>query len=243
MAKKKVKATGGALVYLVIDKSGSMEPIREATIDGVGRFVNETREANPDALFSLLLFDTGIHKPYTNQRVTDVEPLDRSSYRPAGGTALLDAMGHAMSDIEKMADRPEKVAIVVMTDGQENSSHEYTRAAVKAAVARHEKEDGWQVIFLGANLDSFAEAGAIGLRRAGSSADWQQTYGGTVAVASMASTATNSYLSGMTATADVSAGEYAVSLTAAESGDLDKQDIHTRLRAYKARRTTDTSTP
>lgn len=243
MAKKKAKGNGGALVYLVIDKSGSMEPIRQATIDGCNRFISETREANPDALFSLMLFDEAVRKPYANQRVTDIEPIDGSIYRPAGGTALLDAMGHAMSDIEKIADRPEKVAIVVMTDGQENSSHEYTRAAVKAAMERHEKEDGWQVIFLGANLDSFAEAGAIGVSRSASSANWQQTYNGTVAMASMASTASNAYLGGYAASADVDASEYAVSLTSAESGDLDKQDIHARLRAYKARRATGTAKP
>lgn len=236
MAKK--KAAKSALVYLVLDKSGSMEPIRKSTIEGVGRFISETQQINPDALFSLLMFDNHIVKPkaYTRAVIRDIEPIDGHLYHPGGGTALLDAVGHAMTDIESLEEKPDKVVVVVMTDGQENGSHEYTREAIKSAIERHEKEDGWQFIFLGANIDAFAEAGAIGVARAASSVGWTPSAVGTAGVYMMASTATNAYLSGATATADVDTSEYTLNVNAAEAGNA--ENIAARVRSYKDRRST-----
>ena len=216
MEKKKAKV-GGALVCLVIDKSGSMEPIRKATIAGCNQFIAETRDADPEARISLVLFDTQVHKTFTAKPIADIEPIDGTMYHPGGGTALLDAMGKAMTDIEAMPDKPSKVVIAVITDGQENSSSEFTRAAVKAAVARHETEDKWQILYLGANVDSFAEAGAIGMARNASSVNWQQSAAGTQALYMSTSGSTGSFLRGHTATVDVSQDTYNTTLASIQN--------------------------
>ena len=118
--KKKANGNGGALIYMVLDKSGSMEYRRNDTIEGCNRFLGETREADPEARFSLLLFDTSVTKVHEGKPLTEIEPIDGHVYSPGGGTALLDAVGHAVKDIEEMKDAPSKVVIAVFTDGQEN---------------------------------------------------------------------------------------------------------------------------
>lgn len=233
MAKK--KAPKSALVYLVLDRSGSMASIRDATIEGCNQFLDETREANPDALFSLMLFDHEVTRVHSAVPIVQAEKIDRHVYQIRGNTALLDAVGTAVNDIASMEKIPEKVVVVIMTDGQENSSHEYTREAVKQTIKQRETEDKWQFIFLGANLDSFSEAGAIGVGRAGSSANWQPTFAGTSAVLTMSSVAANSYLAGATPTAVVDASEYNIALDSTLSGDIKNQSISDRMRSYKSR--------
>lgn len=211
MAKKKAKtngATKGALVYLVLDKSGSMAPIQRDTIAGVNVFIGQTAEADADAKFSLLTFDTGINKVHSGVPVTDVPMLDGRSYRPGGGTALLDAVGHAIKSVDEMEEKPAKIVIVTMTDGQENGSHEYTRAAIKALISAREA-DGWQFLFLGANVDAFDEAGALGLGApAASSATWQQSPMGTQAAYMATANSTGSFLRGSSVGASLTQANY-----------------------------------
>lgn len=238
MAKK--KAAKSALVYLVLDRSGSMASIAPATIEGCNRFIDETREANPGTLFSLMLFDHEIERVHKAVPIEQVEKLDRHIYEIRGNTALLDAVGSAVSDIAAMEARPDKVVVAVMTDGWENASHEYTREAVVQLISQRETEDKWQFLFLGANIDAFAEAGAIGMTRSASSANWQPSYAGAAAAYMMTSTVTNSYLRGDTATADVDAAEYSVTMDSAFDPN---QSISQRIRDYKSRREATNTTP
>ena len=88
---------------------------------------------------------------------------------PQGGTALLDAIGFALTEegakLSAMLEeyRPGKVIVVIVTDGQENSSREYKRQAVKDMITTQQDKYGWQVTYIGANQDSFAEAGGLGI--------------------------------------------------------------------------------
>lgn len=214
---KKAKSKSGALIYLVLDRSGSMAPIRDATIAGVNTFLDETRQADPDARFSLLLFDHSMKRVYSDQLLSQTEKMDHNVYQIGGNTALLDAVGTAIYDIERMANRPEKIVVAVMTDGAENSSHEYTREAIRSLVSKHETEDKWQILFLGANLDSFAEAGAIGMARSRSSLNWQPTAYGTQAAYATASASVGNYVRGMTSTVDVSQATYNSTLASIEN--------------------------
>lgn len=235
MAKGKKKVgTGPALVYIVLDKSGSMLPIRDATIDGVNLFINETVEADPTAKLSILLFDTEVQSLITRQAIDDSIRLTPKNYRPNGGTALLDAVGRAIKDVDDMAEKPSKVVIAVMTDGEENSSQEYTRAAVKAGIEQHEKEDNWQFLFLGANMDAFAEAGAIGITRSGSSVSWTPTAAGVTGVAAAASMSNSMYLSGMSSTADLSNDTYVANETMLRTNTVDSA-LKGRLSKARAR--------
>lgn len=208
MAKKKANVKGDALVYVVLDKSGSMAAIRDATIEGVDRFIAETAKANADAQFHLSMFDTDVRKVNNGEAIGSVETI-RGTYNPGGSTALLDGVGRAVKEIEDLPSIPSKVVIVIMTDGQENASHEYTREAVKAKVSQHEREDKWQFLFLGANLDAFAEAGAIGMAAAASSsATWQPTMRGTAAAYLATASSTADYLTGSAGSAVLTQDSY-----------------------------------
>lgn len=208
MAKPK-KTKSGALVYVVLDKSGSMGAIREATVLGVNDFIHQTALADPNAAFHLSLFDVTVKKAFSGEPISQVDGIG-DKYYPGGGTALLDGVGMAIKEIEDLPTQPEKVVVVIMTDGQENASREYTREAVSKIVSRHEKKDNWQFLFLGANIDTFAEAGAIGMAApAASGVSWQANHVGTRSAAFAAGASTSNYLSGATMTASLDQSAYA----------------------------------
>jgi hypothetical protein len=254
MAKKKA-TKGGAVVYMVLDASGSMEWRRNEVIEGCNRFISETREADPEARFSLLTFDTSVDRLYSAQPLKEVQPITGQQYRPGGGTALNDAIGYAVKDIEGLKDKPSKVVVAIFTDGQENSSTEYRREDVKASVARHENEDGWQFLFLAANLDAFAEATSYGTTRASNNVNWNQgVAGGTYAVMAAAAGGASSYLGGSTFTADVSQSAYDSALAdlQANGGQLpdttnltvdEKVNLRAAKQSIKTGTTTTSNTP
>lgn len=94
---------------------------------------------------------------------------------PRGGTPLLDAMGDLIDRTGKRlattdeSQRPETLLFLVITDGADNASHRYTKAQIKALVERQTKEWKWNFSFLGANVDAFADAAALGIRADASS--------------------------------------------------------------------------
>ena len=157
-------------ITLVIDRSGSMEAIREDAEGGVNAFVREQAQQAGEALLTLVQFDTEYE--FVHQGV----PVKRApAYKlvPRGSTALLDAVGRAINEtgdrLAKMAepDRPGLVIFVIVTDGQENASREFSKAQIKEMIDRQQTEYHWQFTFLGANQDAFAEAGGMGIDAAG----------------------------------------------------------------------------
>jgi hypothetical protein len=157
----------GTLVQVVLDKSGSMESVQQATTSGYNEFVQEHRTKVPEARFSLTLFDTAFDLRHVNVPMRDVPDLDASTYRPSGWTALLDAVGASIRAVESIDHDFERVLFVIITDGAENSSKEYTREKIKDLVEWHQNEGkGWEFLFLGANIDSYAQAGMIGVQPA-----------------------------------------------------------------------------
>lgn len=157
-------------ITLVVDRSGSMEKVREDAEGGVNAFIAKQAKEPGEALLTLVQFDTEyefLHKGVPIARVPKYELV------PRGLTALLDAVGRAMNEtgerIAKMdeRDRPGLVVFVVMTDGLENSSKEFTKATIKAMIERQQQQYNWHFTFLGANQDAFAEAGGMGIYAAG----------------------------------------------------------------------------
>ena len=157
-------------ITLVVDRSGSMEQVREDAEGGVNSFIAQQAKEPGEALLTLVQFDTEyefLHKGVPISQVPKFELV------PRGMTALLDAVGRAMNEtgerIAKMdeRDRPGLVVFVVMTDGQENSSKEFSKATIKEMIERQQQQYNWHFTFLGANQDAFAEAGGIGIAAAG----------------------------------------------------------------------------
>ncbi len=165
---------------LIVDRSGSMVPIAEETQNGVRVFVGEQREIPGKATLSLYQFD------HVHDTVHDFVPLrDVTPYTlvPRGNTALLDACGFAITTVgEKLwampeGERPGKVIVVIATDGQENFSREYSLAQVRDLITRQREMYGWEFAYVGANQDSFAEAGRIGVPQASTMDYAATTYG------------------------------------------------------------------
>jgi hypothetical protein len=149
-----------------VDRSGSMQAIQQDAEGGVNAFIAEQAKAPGDALLTLVQFDTEYEFLH---RGTPIRQVPEYQLVPRGMTALLDAVGRAINEtgerLAKMdeADRPGLVVFVVMTDGEENSSKEFTKAQIKQMIQHQQEKYQWHFTFLGANQDAFAEAGAIGI--------------------------------------------------------------------------------
>lgn len=157
-------------IAVLLDRSGSMQSVKDDTIGGFNQFVSEQKAAGDNALLTLVQFDTGgIDVVHESKPIKDVPDLTHETYQPRGGTPLLDALGktihstgRALSAIPEQA-RPDKVVFVIITDGQENSSVEHTKASVKQLIEEQSGKYNWQFVYLGANQDAFAEAGSMGI--------------------------------------------------------------------------------
>lgn len=156
----------GIHIVLVLDRSGSMERVKSDTEGGIKSFMDEQLATSPDATASLYQFDTEHEAVY---RDTPIAEVPKFELHPRGGTALLDGIGLTIADVRarRASIAPEDrsdVVVVITTDGEENSSREYTQALVRTLLTQVQ-EEGWAVLFLGADQDAFTVAGGIGIAR------------------------------------------------------------------------------
>ena len=158
---KKTKKTK-TLVNFILDKSGSMGGVRDATISGFNEYINTLKKDGNEYDFSLTLFDTEVLEKYVSKSLKSVDELDSKSYVPDGMTALYDAVCRTVEGVKKSVSKGTKVLTVIMTDGCENSSKEYTEKNMKELVKKLEATKLWSFIYLGANQDAWANAGAWG---------------------------------------------------------------------------------
>lgn len=153
-------------ITLVVDRSGSMEEIREDAQGGINAFLARQAAEPGEVLLTLVQFDTEYELLHRGAPIGDVPSYELV---PRGMTALLDAVGRAINETgERLAampeaERPGLVVFAVVTDGQENSSKELTLARVKEMIERQQSVYQWQFTFLGAGPDTFAEATAMGI--------------------------------------------------------------------------------
>ena len=169
MAQKKYhggEESGSILINFVLDKSGSMDSIREATISGFNEFKNDQAREDGTAFFTLTLFDTEFKTVVSAVPLNDVYDLTRERYVPSGMTALYDTIAHTMKLTDEFVakNHPKQVLFVIMTDGLENASREIDRDQLSAMISDRQGNAGYEFIYLGANQDSFAVGRSIGLR-------------------------------------------------------------------------------
>jgi uncharacterized protein YegL len=147
-------------IAFVMDRSGSMEAMKQEAIVAFNQFLKEQRAVPGDVRLTLILFDNEYLKPHDCIDLADVPDLDDKTYIPRGGTALLDAMGRTIDELgQRLAktpevDRPGKVIIACMTDGEENSSCQYSNDKVSRMIKHQREKYSWDVIFLGATIGS-----------------------------------------------------------------------------------------
>jgi hypothetical protein len=145
-------------IAVIIDRSGSMEPLTDSTIQGFNGFLQEQQNVAGDARLTLTLFDTpsdgkgGIEVVYENVPIKHVAPLNRETYRPWGSTPLYEAVGKTLDRMRLAPKRGETVLVVIITDGYENASRSYSQTRVKSIIEQC-KSQGWQFLFLGANIE------------------------------------------------------------------------------------------
>ena len=146
-----------ANVSFILDRSGSMFSCIDDTIGGFNAFVESQKVDNPNGNLSLHLFGNDYTTLYTNKPVDEVEHLTTKTYRPHGGTALLDAIGTTIKEID---DNGSKRVVVILTDGQENSSQVYSKPHINDLIRLHTE---WKFVFLGANQDAIGEGQTLGI--------------------------------------------------------------------------------
>ena len=141
-------------ITMVLDRSGSMESCRAATITSVNRYLLEARgdENLKEAGFELMIFDTQSLDVIRSGRMTDVKDITSEDFQPRGGTPLLDAIGRGVDKLDKKA-ASNKAILVIVTDGEENSSKKHNYESIKALIDDRQTK-GWLIVFLGAGLSS-----------------------------------------------------------------------------------------
>ncbi|MBQ7433079.1 MAG: VWA domain-containing protein [Lachnospiraceae bacterium] len=158
------------IVY-ILDRSGSMSGLEADTIGGFNAMLEKQKKTGEQAYVSTILFDDTSQVLHDRVPIDKVETMTEEQYYVRGCTALLDAIGgaiHHIGTIHKYArkeDRPEKTIFVITTDGMENASRQYSYEKVQKMVKRQQEKYGWEFIFIGANIDAYAEASRFGIRK------------------------------------------------------------------------------
>jgi uncharacterized protein YegL len=156
-------------LVFIIDRSGSMHGLERDTIGGFNAMLKEQQNVEGEAVVTTVLFDDKYELLHDRIDIRAVAPLTDKDYTIGGNTALLDAMGktiHKIRAVQKHTAedyRADKVLFVIITDGLENASRNYSAEHVKSRIEHQKKKYGWEFIFLGANMDAVAEAGKIGI--------------------------------------------------------------------------------
>jgi hypothetical protein len=154
-------------LYFLLDRSGSMQSIRDDTIGGFNAFIADQRQHPGDCRVTLAQFDDRYEVVYTDRPIADVPALD---LHPRGTTALLDAIGRLVTDAgASLASLPEDkrpgtVIVGIMTDGYENASREWTHPAIKALIQQQTKTYSWEYLYMGADQDAIEVGTSLGVQ-------------------------------------------------------------------------------
>lgn len=187
-------------LYLLLDRSGSMEAIRDDVIGGFNSYLRDQQSLGERALMTLVQFDSVDPQEVVADAcpLAEITPLDHGRFVPRGSTPLLDATGalldraRARARARAEAHQPsEDIVVVTITDGHENHSRQWSRAALVAQVQALELA-GWEFLFLSAGLDAYADAAGMGYDRA-RVARWEATPDGADVAFSALSRATTSH--------------------------------------------------
>jgi uncharacterized protein YegL len=156
-------------IAFVLDRSGSMQSVAHAAISGFNEFLSDQQAAPGQARLTVVLFDNEYLVPVNNIPIAEVVPLNSDTYIPRASTALLDAIGETIERLGQRleqtpeTDRPGKVIVAILTDGQENSSTRYTWKQISAKIKHQTEVYKWEFLFLGANQDAIATAANLSI--------------------------------------------------------------------------------
>lgn len=155
----------------IIDRSWSMNKILDTAINGFNAFLEDQKSVDGDALVSTVQFSNLYNMLYENLDIQKCEYFNRDNYVPGGSTALYDAICKTIEhEVDLLGnlpkdERPEKTLCVILTDGEENSSRQFSKAAVKEMVSEMKKDFNWEFIFLAADEEAALTADAMGISK------------------------------------------------------------------------------
>ena len=156
-------------LVFILDKSGSMGGLESDTIGGFNSMLDKQKVIDGDCYITTALFDNNYELLHDRIDIRAVSPITGNDYQVGGSTALIDAIGRTIKKIKNAQEhtatnyRAENVIFVIITDGMENASREYTSDMVKNQISLLKERDKWEFIFLGANIDSVETARHFGI--------------------------------------------------------------------------------
>lgn len=156
-------------LVFILDRSGSMRGLESDTIGGYNALLQKQKKEPGEAVITTVLFDDRYELLHDRINLLGVEPITEKDYYVRGSTALLDAIGNTINKISnvqlhtKKEERAEHVMFVIITDGLENASREYSYEKIRQMIERQKTNFGWEFIFLGANMDAIATAESFGI--------------------------------------------------------------------------------
>ena len=157
-------------MVFILDRSGSMCGLEGDTIGGFNSMIDNQKKQEGEALVTTVLFDNEYELLHDRVKLSEIKKMTDKEYYVRGCTALLDAVGRTISHISMIRkyireeDIPQNTIIAITTDGMENASHEYNYEQIKKMI-EEKKKDGWEFLFIGANIDAAEEASRIGISR------------------------------------------------------------------------------
>jgi uncharacterized protein YegL len=191
-------------IIFILDRSGSMEKIRTDMIGGFNSFLKEQKKIPSECKVSLYQFDTNygstVEPIYKQMDIKTAPELTLETFVPRGGTPLYDAVATIIKEVEGRLkstpenEKPEKVLVVCITDGEENSSREWNSKQVKQMIEHQEEQNKWEFVYLGANQDAWNVGENLGFK-ASSTLGYVATAGGTNSMWKSLSTKTITYRS------------------------------------------------
>ena len=143
-------------VIFLLDRSGSMGGIEKDTIGGYNSYIDSQRGKNVKV--TTILFDDKYEVLHNREDVDNIKKLTNKEYYVRGCTALLDAIGKTIREMEDK--NPNRVMFVITTDGYENASKEYNKSQIKELIESHKD---WKFMYIGADIDSYSEGRSIGI--------------------------------------------------------------------------------
>ena len=156
-------------LVFILDKSGSMSGLESDTIGGFNSMLQKQKDLEGECRITTVLFDHRYELLHDRIDIRAVGPMTEKEYRVGGNTALLDAVGRTIQKLAAVQKntaedyRAEKVLFVIITDGQENASREFSSQKVKEMIELEKEQYGWEFVFLGANIDAVETAGRFGI--------------------------------------------------------------------------------
>ncbi len=156
-------------ITVLIDKSGSMAHLRKDTIGGFNTFLQQQKELSGQAALTVVQFDSDSRTTVAAQDVKLVANLSEATYYPGGGTALYDTLGSVIDATGRRfaamreEDRPERVIFLIITDGEDTSSHILGASEVQVKIRHQRDAYRWDFQYIGANVDAVKEAVNMGI--------------------------------------------------------------------------------